>query len=527
MSDGSYIPPRPQSHPNISGPAISQTGRHCILQARGITKHFPGVRALDAADFDLRYGEIHGVCGENGAGKSTLMKILAGIYQPDQGSISLRGETVLLDNPLSAKRQGILLVHQELSVVPELTVAENIYLGALPLRSFSRVDWPALFANARRVLALLGCDIEADTLVGALSVAQQQQVEIARALAFESSIVIFDEPTASLTHQEADRLFATIGRLKKQGVSTVYISHKMREIFAITERITLLRDGAVTGVLETAQTHEHEVTRLMIGRPLSHFFVRAKSTPGTEILRVENLSIPGRVDNVSFSVRTGEVVGLYGLIGSGRSEIAESLFGMLAKSSGRVFWQGHLQDIRHSRDAIRLGMALVPEDRKRQGLIPALGARDNIMLAQLDKLSRFGFIRRATETAIYESYRKTLRISAAGPGQETATLSGGNQQKVVIARWLSLSPRLLILDEPTRGIDVGAKAEIHTLIAALAEQGLAVLVISSEMPEIMGISHRIITVAGGRITDRIPLEDFSEDRIINGAMAIDPPPPVQ
>ncbi|WP_413725923.1 sugar ABC transporter ATP-binding protein [Sodalis sp. RH16] len=497
----------------------NETGGEIILRAEGIGKRFPGVRALDAVDFELRTGEIHGVCGENGAGKSTLMKILAGIYRPDQGEIRIRGEEVSLESPLAAKKQGILLVHQELSVVPELTVAENLYLGELPLRSFSRIDWPALYGNTRRVLALLGCEFAPEAVVGTLSIAQQQQIEIARAVAFDSAIVIFDEPTASLTQREADTLFATIRRLQGQGVTTVYISHKMREIFAITERITVLRDGIVTGVLVTAKTDEHEVTRLMIGRHLDSYFQRALSQHGQEVLRVEDLSVPGRCHNVGFSIRGGEVVGLYGLVGSGRSEIAESIFGMLPASSGRIYWYGQMRKIRHSLDAIRLGMALVPEDRKRQGIIPGLGARDNIALARLDTLSRCGLISRAKETALFAFYQKALRISAAGPRQETSTLSGGNQQKVVIARWLALSPKLLILDEPTRGVDVGAKAEIHGLIATLAEKGLAVLVISSEMPEIMGISHRILTVAEGRITDDVGYQDFSEERIIAGAMA--------
>lgn len=493
--------------------------RQTVLSAVGVGKSFPGVRALDSVDFNLRSSEIHGVCGENGAGKSTLMKILSGIYQPDEGSIMIRSRTAVLDSPLSAKRHGILLVHQELSVVPELTVAENVFLGELPLRSFSRIDWPRLFADTRRVLDLLGCEFSPDAVVGALSIAQRQLIEIARALAFESSIVIFDEPTASLTQQEADRLFATIRRLKAHGVSIVYISHRMREIFDITERITILRDGLVTGVVETAKTDEREVTRLMIGRHLDHYFVRAQPKLGREILRVERLSVPDRVHNASFSVREGEVVGLYGLVGAGRSEIAESIFGILPRSEGRIFWYGEEQNIRRSRDAIRLGIGLVPEERKRQGLIPGLGSRDNISLAQLDELSRFGLVSRARENALFQSYRRALRISTAGPRQEASTLSGGNQQKVVIARWLALSPRLLILDEPTRGIDVGAKAEIHALIAKLAEDGLAVLVISSEMPEIMGICHRILTVAEGRITGELALQDFSEDRLIVGAMA--------
>ena len=497
----------------------SVSGAPIVLRAVGVGKQFPGVRALASVDFDLTAGEIHGVCGENGAGKSTLMKILAGIYQPDEGSISIGGKAIALTSPLAARKQGILLIHQELSVVSELTVAENIYLGELPLRSFSRVDWPKLYRDTRNVLDAIGCEFEPTAIVSTLSIAQRQQVEIARAVAFQSSIVIFDEPTTSLTQQEADRLFATIRELKKRGVTTVYISHKMHEIFALTERITVLRDGAVTGVLATAKTGEAEVTRLMIGRDLEHYFTRARPQMGQEVLRVEGLCVGESVHDVSFSVREGEVVGLYGLIGAGRSEIAESIFGVRPRSAGKIYWRGAEQDIRSSRDAIWLGVGLVPEDRKRQGLVPELGARDNIALPQFDRLSRYGLINRAAEDALFRSYQTALRISAAGPRQETSTLSGGNQQKVVIARWLALSPRLLILDEPTRGIDVGAKAEVHSLIAELAEKGLAVLVISSEMPEIMGVCHRILTVAEGRVTSELGFHDFSEERLIEGAMA--------
>lgn len=503
----------------MSETGTNASGHPSVLVATGIGKSFPGVRALESVDFDLRLGEIHGVCGENGAGKSTLMKILAGLYRPDQGSLSIDGNPVVLHSPLSAKRQGILLVHQELSIVPDLTVAENLYLGELPLRSLTQVDWKKLFADTERVLQGLGCTFAADALAGTLSIAQQQQIEIARAVAFHSRIVIFDEPTASLTQQEADRLFATMSRLKEHGVTSVYISHKMREIFAITDRITILRDGVVTGVLDTAATDEHEVTRLMIGRRLDQYFVRARSTPGSEVLKVEALEVPGRIHGVDFSVREGEVVGLYGLVGAGRTEIAEAIFGMLSNVSGRISWQGEVVKIRNSRDAIRLGIGLVPEDRKRQGIVPGLGPRDNIAVGQLDRLVRFGLISRSSENALYQLYRQKLRISSAGPRQNITTLSGGNQQKVVIARWLARSPRLLILDEPTRGIDVGAKAEIHALIAELAEQGLAVLVISSEMPEIMGISHRILTVADGRITAEFQLPEFSEERLIDGAVA--------
>ena len=484
-----------------------------ILSASGISKSFPGVRALDDVSFTLRKGEVHALCGENGAGKSTLMKILAGVYQPDGGSIRFDGRDVALTDPLAAKQLGILLIHQELSLVPELSVAENIFLGSLPLKRFGRVDGAKLRADTRRALDRLGCDFGPDDIVSTLSIARQQLVEIARAVAFQSSIVIFDEPTASLTQQEADHLFQTIRRLSESGVTTVYISHKMREIFEISDRITVLRDGKVSGGLTTRQSNEDEVTRLMIGRDLDHYFIRAERQEGAELLRVEGLT-SGPVRDISFNVHRGEVVGLYGLVGSGRTEIAETLFGIRPLESGTIHWEGEARTIRSPRDAIALGIGLVPEDRKHQGLVLGLGGSDNLALPNLGRVSRLGVIASGLEGLLFEDYRKRLSISTAGPKQPVLTLSGGNQQKIVIAKWLAVAPKLLILDEPTRGVDVGAKAEIHGLIAKLAESGLAVIVISSEMPEIIGVSHRILTIADGRLTSEIDESDFSEDRLI-------------
>jgi ribose transport system ATP-binding protein len=485
------------------------------LAVSGISKSFPGVQALLDVSFTLMRGEVHAVCGENGAGKSTLMRILAGNQAADRGTIAVDGRPVRFASPLDAQRHGILLIHQELSLVPELTVAENIFLGHLPRRVLGHVDWQTLRARTEEVLAGIHDGIGPNDLVGRLSISQQQMVEIARAAAFQSSIVIFDEPTASLTDQEVDALFAIIDRLRKQGVSIVYISHKMTEIFRISDRITVLRDGQVRGTVVTAEASEDDVVRLMIGRSIDGYFVRGAKRDGEELLRVENLSVPGRVHGVNFAVREGEVLGLYGLVGSGRSDLVEAIFGMRALSGGRILWRGQPTTIRDSTDAMRLGIGLVPEDRKRQGLVMELGGRENTTLTQIRQLNLFGFMQRAKETEIFNEYRRKLGIVTTGPAQPVKMLSGGNQQKFVIAKWLATNPKLLILDEPTRGIDVGAKAEIHRLIAGLAEQGLAVIVISSEMPEIMGVSHRILTMFEGRLVGEYADSEVTEDKLIS------------
>jgi len=498
-------------------PAAIARQADVVLEVAGICKNFPGVQALDDISFDICRGEVHALMGENGAGKSTLMRVLAGNHRPDRGVIRHQGEVVKLRNPLQARARGILLIHQELSLVPELTVAENIYLGSLPLRRGGRVDWKRLKVQADRVLTRLACHFASDDRVGDLSIAKQQMVEIARAVAFDCNVVIFDEPTASLTDQEKEALFAAIRELKARGVGIVYISHKMHEIFEIADRISVLRDGKMRGTIVTGDTNVAELTRMMIGRALSHQFERAQCTPGRETLRVQGLRLQGLIEDVSFSVHAGEVVGLYGLIGAGRTEVAEAIFGIRQPDAGSIFWKGEEQHITCPRDAVNLGIGLVPEDRKGQGLILSMGGRDNITLAQIQKLNKAGFMRVAQEQALYAEYQEKLAISTTGPLQRVGDLSGGNQQKIVIGKWLSTQPDLLILDEPTRGIDVGSKSEIHKLIAALAESGLAVLVISSEMPEIMGISHRILALCNGRIRAEFSWQHVTEAKLLQAS----------
>jgi ribose transport system ATP-binding protein len=489
-----------------------------VMRVEGIRKSFPGVIALNGVSFDLRAGEVHALCGENGAGKSTLMKILAGSQAPDAGVLLFKGHPVLLSSPLEAKEKGILLIHQEISLVPELSVAENLFLGSLPMLSFGRVDRKTLLRRAKEVLESNDVGVSPNAIAGELSIAQQQMVEIARASAFQCEVVIFDEPTASLTETEAEALFTTIQRLRGEGVAIAYISHKMKEIFRVSDRVTVLRDGEVRGTLRTRETNEDEVTRLMIGRTLDRYFHRAKRRGGAEVLRVENLSVPGFARNVSFSLRAGEILGLYGLVGAGRSELAEAIFGLRVKTSGDVFVEGHEAKIRSAKDALELGLGLVPEDRKKQGLVLTMGSRQNAGLALLRQISKFGFVANEREETIYQSYRKRLDIRSASSSAKVGTLSGGNQQKIVLAKWLATQPKLLILDEPTRGIDVGAKTEVHSLISDLAEQGLAVLLISSEMPEIMGLSHRILTMQQGIVTGEFDAESVTEEELVVAVM---------
>lgn len=497
--------------------AAAPSAPEYVLEVSGVIKTFPGVKALDEVSFDVKPGEAHALVGENGAGKSTLMKVLAGNYKPDGGSIRHMGEPVWHNNPLEAKERGILLIHQELSLVSELSVAENIYLGSMPLKSFGRVDWRMLNEKTNRVLADMHCSFRASDIVGSLSIAKQQMVEIARADAFHCNVVIFDEPTASLTDQEKEALFETIRKLKAQDVGIVYISHKMSEIFEITDRITVLRDGKTQGTMNTAETDAGDITHRMIGRSLDSYFERAESVPGDELLRVEGLTITGLIDDISFDIRAGEVVGMYGLVGAGRSEVAETIFGIRKPDAGTILWRGHPQQITTPKAAMKLGIGLVPEDRKEQGLVLGMGGRDNTTLPLVNELNMFGFMQGSRETELFDKYKESLQIRTTGPKQPVVNLSGGNQQKFVIAKWLATEPRLLILDEPTRGIDVGSKSEIHKLIARLAEEGLAVLVISSEMPEIMGVSQRILTMCEGRITGDFSHRDVTENELLNAA----------
>jgi len=485
-----------------------------VLRLEGVVKTFPGVRALDGVSFDLRPGEVHALMGENGAGKSTLMKVLGGLHQPNEGTIFIGEEPVVIASPLHAKARGVVFIHQELSLADELTVAENIWLGELPLKSFGRVDWKTLYAKTDAILKTLNVGFNAKTRVGDLSIANQQMVEIARALTVDPRAVIFDEPTASLTDAEKVVLFEVIADLQSRGVGVIYISHRMEEIFKITDRISVLRDGQYRGTLTTAETTEEEVTQLMIGRKLDLSRNATTHDMGEVALEVRNLSCGDLFRDVSFTVRKGEVVGFYGLVGAGRTEIAETIFGLRDPSAGKILLDGEEVRIHSPQDAIRRGISLVPEDRKGQGLVLGMNCRDNMTLPQVDDMTAGPFVSDGAEVAIFDQYRDKLDIRTPGWRQLVGNLSGGNQQKIVIGKWLSMHPEVLIVDEPTRGIDVGSKSEIHNLIRDLAAQGYAVIVISSEMPEVLHVSDRIVAMFSGRVMREFTAEEVTEDSLI-------------
>jgi ABC-type sugar transport system ATPase subunit len=489
-----------------------------LLEIRDVSKTFPGVKALDKVNLHLNRGEVLGLVGENGAGKSTLMKICAGVYEadPGEGEIILNGKQVHYHSAYDAKQDGIVMIFQELSLVLDLSIGENIFLGSLPRKQKGIIDWDKLYIKSKEVLNSIECREDPRDIIRVLPIAQQQLVEIGRALALGAKVVIFDEPTSSLTEKEITLLFKNIKRLKSQGVGIIYISHKLDEIFSITDRITVFRDGKNSAEFITKETSIPRVVEKMIGRSLSNYYHKSKAIPGKELLRVENLSLKDRFSNIRFAVHHGEVVGLYGLVGAGRTEIAETIFGIRKKTSGTIFLDDKPIEISSSEDAVRMGLGLVPEDRKMQGLILGMSVRNNMCLAKLPWLiNRFGVVDSKAPMEIYIEYKKKLAISSPSPLQQVVYLSGGNQQKVVISKWLCMSPRLLILDEPTRGIDVGSKAEIHKLIAELAESGIGILVISSEMPEIMGICNRIYTISQGRITAELKNKEISEKNLLH------------
>lgn len=491
-------------------------GREFILETKNISKSFPGVKALDNVSIQVKPGEVLAVVGENGAGKSTLMKTLVGLHKPDPGSgdIILDGEKVSFHDPLDAKKSGLIIIFQELSLVKELSVAENIYLGNLPKAGLRTIDWKKLNDMTRNILDKMELDIDPNELVARLSIGRQQMVEIARALSVGAKVVIFDEPTSSLTTSEKDVLFKNIRRLKENNVAVIYITHKMDEVFEISDRIAVLRDGKNRGVLTTKDADLEDITKLMIGRVLDDYFHKNEAEKGKEILRLDGITKEGLFEDISFHVREGEVVGLYGLVGAGRSEVVETIFGARQYDAGVVYLNGKKIKIRNTRDAVSCGIGLVPEDRKLQGLVLKMSCKENITLAKLPNLTTNGFVDNKKEMKLYREYKDKLSIATPSHEQKVVNLSGGNQQKIVIGKWMSLAPRLFILDEPTRGIDVGSKAEIHKLIAKLAESGLAVLVISSEMPEIMGICDRIITMREGKISGEFSGDDITEENLI-------------
>jgi ABC-type sugar transport system ATPase subunit len=484
------------------------------VRFEGITKRFPGALALSDVSVEIAPGSCHALCGENGAGKSTLGKILAGIHAPDSGRLFLDGAATRFNGPRDALAAGIGMVHQELAFCTQLSVAENLCLGDLPASS-GFVSWSAMARRAITMLAGIGTKLDVQRPVGELTIAQQQLVQIAAAVAGGARVIVFDEPTSSLSQVEAELLYGVIDGLKTRGVTCIYVSHRMAEVFRLCDSVSVLRDGRHVATRPVEGLSESELVQMMIGRPIAEYFPAAmEAEPGEELLRVEELSLPGTFDGVGFAIRAGEVLGLAGLVGAGRSDIAETIFGLRPRMRGRVIVRGKPVRIGSPRDAVREGIGLVPEDRKRQALVPRESVLHNISLAILHRLSSFAWIDRASERVTGRDFADRLRIRARDLDADVMSLSGGNQQKVVLARWLAAGSRVLMLDEPTRGVDVGAKAEIHALIGALVAQGNAVLLISSELPELLSLSQRILVLRAGRAVREVRREDATQDGLL-------------
>jgi ABC-type sugar transport system ATPase subunit len=504
---------------SVSTPSADPQNQPPLLRIDGLSKSFDVVRALTDVGFALNSGEVLALMGENGAGKSTLLKILAGDYRADAGTIAIDGQPVHFSSPRDARAAGIRVISQEPEIVPGVSVAENLFLGDLPRRGFGFVHGRDLLARARETLLRFGfADVlDPSTLGEALSPAQRQLVEIVRALAAEARVLALDEPTSSLTDEESERLFALIGRLRAQGMAIIYVSHRMREIARLADRVVVLRDGHLVGDAPMAKLTQGDIVRLMVGRTLQEALHRERAARDEIVLEVSGLRTPMH-QGIDLTVRAGEVVALAGLIGAGRSELARAIFGDYKRLGGKVRVGGREVPPNDPGAAIDAGIALAPEDRKRMALVLMRSVLENATLPILGKLSRAGFVRSRLERAVGQEYVDRLRIRTPSLEQEVSKLSGGNQQKVVIARWLATNPRVLILDEPTRGIDVGAKAEIYTLIDELAGAGMGVLMISSELPEVLGLADRILVMQNGRITGELTAEEATERAIMELAM---------
>ncbi|OIJ93613.1 sugar ABC transporter ATP-binding protein [Streptomyces colonosanans] len=491
-------------------------------RVEGIVKRFGPVQALGGVTLDFPAGQVTALMGENGAGKSTLLKILTGDHQPTEGRVLLDGRPLTLNSPIDAHKAGIRIIPQEPEIIPHVSVAENVYAGTLPRRAGRRLDRAELARRIRADLARLGFEkvLDPDLLGSQLTPAQRQLVEILRALTGEAKVIAFDEPTSSLSEHEAEALFALIGRLRAEGIAVIYVSHRMKEIFQLADRVAVLRDGGVADVVDAASTDEGEVVRLMVGRDLTSLFVRQDVARDEVVLDVREVTTDD-VTNVSLTVRAGEVVALAGLVGAGRSELAQALAGDVPIRSGEVRLNGTPLRLRSPKEAIRAGIGLAPEERKAQALFLHRSIRDNASLVSLERLRRWRLVKVGAERALAQDYSDRLRVRAPGIEHEVRKLSGGNQQKVVLARWLARKPAVLILDEPTRGVDVGAKAEIYHIIADLAKQGVALLVISSELPEVLGLADRVVVMQNGRVTGELGRAEASEEAILNLAMADD------
>lgn len=488
-----------------------------LLEVRGLSKIFPGVKALDNVDFRLDYGSVHAVCGENGAGKSTLMNVLMGIYQRDAGEIFIHGNPVSFLSPRQALDAGMSIIEQELNPVPEMSVAENMFLGREETRIGFWMDYKAVRKRAAEVLEEIGVKINPAIKMKALSLAQIQLVEIAKAISYDSEIIIMDEPTSAIPERDAERLFRLIEVLKKKGKGIVYVSHRMKEIFSISDTVTVLRDGKYIGTKPTRETSRDEVVNMMIGRKLEAEYVKSNTVTEEVALQVQNLTKRGVFENISLNVHKGEILGIFGLMGSGRSEFFEALFGAEPADSGEIYLFGEEKVHQKPHDAMRNGIALVTEDRKKSGLVLKSSVRDNISLPNLKSLSDGPFINRRRETEAVKKISDQFSVKTPSLSQIVSRLSGGNQQKVVLSKWLLRAPKILLLDEPTRGIDVGAKREIYAFMSKFADQGNAVIMISSELPEVLAMSDRIVVFKDGHKVGERPRGDVTQEQLMRMA----------
>ncbi len=488
-----------------------------LLELDHAQKSFGAVHALLDGSITLYAGEAHALVGENGAGKSTLVKILAGVHRPDAGVLRVGGETVEFSGPAAARAAGVAVIYQEPTLFPDLTVAENIFMSRQPVRAGRRIDRRAMDRAAADVFARLGVGLDPQRQARGLSVADQQIVEIAKALSMSARVLVMDEPTAALTSVEVDRLFAVMRTLREQGAAVLFISHRLEEVFAACQRLTIMRDGAFVRTDPVGAMTVDDVITAMVGRELDAMFPKTATTPGEVMLQVERLSRQGVFSDISFSVREGEIVALAGLVGAGRSEVARAIFGIDAASGGTVTVAGTALPLGNPRAAMAAGIALVPEDRRQQGLVMDLGIDKNIALASLRRLGRAGLIRRSAERALALRWARRLRLKFSRVGNPVWTLSGGNQQKVVLGKWLAREPKVLIVDEPTRGIDVGTKSEVHRILDELAAHGVAVLMISSELPEVLGMADRVLVLHEGRLTAALDRSEATEDAVMRAA----------
>ncbi|WP_062203324.1 sugar ABC transporter ATP-binding protein [Aureimonas sp. AU12] len=499
---------------SLSTDTSALAGGTPIIALRNVEKAFGPVTVLRGVDFDLRAGEVHALMGENGAGKSTMIRIMSGAHQANTGTVEVDGRTTKFTGPREAQSAGIAVVHQELLLFPAMTVAENIFLGHQPKTARGLLDWTAMRDRARILLDRLDCpDLDVDEKVSRLSVANRQRVEIARALSRDARVLIMDEPTAALAEADVKRLLDVVRSLRAEGVGIVYVSHRMNEIFEISDRVTVLRDGKTIDTRPTAEVTEASLVSMMVGRDIDQLFPKETIPLGEVVLEVKNLSHAGKVEGVSFEVRAGEILGIAGLVGSGRTELAQTIFGVTPATSGEILIDGKPVKVGNVREAIAHRIAYVPEDRAQHGLVRPQSIRENVSMAILPRLTKNAVVDTTREWALALDAIKRFAIRARGPGQVVAQLSGGNQQKVVIAKWIATDPRILILDEPTRGVDVGAKTEIHKLMNQLAAQGLAIVMISSELPEVLGMSDRVLVMNGGRMSAILPRAEATPDRV--------------